>query len=106
MGGGPLPRDGDHFRRQVRGDEAGHGGRVAVQVGERFGRGAVAGKVDAHDARWATYLYQRPNPKGPTRERWRHARGCGCWFNLVRDTSTHEVLAVYRMGEAPPETGR
>jgi len=35
-------------------------------------------------------------------ERWQHAYGCGRWFNAARDTVTHEILAVYRMGEPKP----
>jgi heterotetrameric sarcosine oxidase delta subunit len=35
-------------------------------------------------------------------ERWRHAYGCGCWFNIARHTVTHEVLAVYGIDEPPP----
>lgn len=59
----------------------------------------------ASDEAWGSYLFFRDNPKGALRERWRHAYGCGQWFNLTRDTVTHQVLAVYRMGEPPPEGG-
>jgi sarcosine oxidase subunit delta len=55
------------------------------------------------DAAWADYMFNRTNAKGPHRERWCHVHGCGQWFNIVRDTATHAVLAVYRMGEPPPE---
>ncbi len=54
------------------------------------------------DAHWGEYLYFRNNPKGPSRERWRHTYGCRQWFNLVRDTASHRIIAVYRMGETPP----
>lgn len=57
----------------------------------------------ASDAEWAAYLYERENPRGLHRERWRHTDGCRQWFNVLRDTVTHEVLAVYRMGEAGPD---
>ena len=57
---------------------------------------------EVDDVQWGNYLYFRDNPKGLHLERWRHAFGCGQWFNLARDTLTHEILAVYRMGEAPP----
>ena len=50
----------------------------------------------------ADYLFFRDNPKGVHLERWRHAYGCGQWFNIARDTVTHDVLAVYRMGDPPP----
>ena len=50
----------------------------------------------------ADYLFNKDNPKGVHAERWRHAFGCGQWFNLVGDTVTHEVIAVYRHGEPKP----
>ena len=53
------------------------------------------------DAEWAAYLFLRDNPKGPFRERWMHAAGCRRWFNLRRDTATHRILAVYKVGEPP-----
>ncbi|MCH5675208.1 sarcosine oxidase subunit delta family protein [Streptomyces gilvus] len=56
------------------------------------------------DEEWARYLFFRANPKGPFAERWSHAAGCRRWFNAVRDTSTNEILAVYRAGEERPET--
>ncbi|MFI6654423.1 sarcosine oxidase subunit delta family protein [Streptomyces sp. NPDC050523] len=56
------------------------------------------------DEEWARYLFFRDNPKGPFAERWNHTSGCRRWFNAVRDTSTNEVLTVYRVGEARPET--
>ncbi|MGW1555839.1 sarcosine oxidase subunit alpha family protein [Streptomyces sp. NPDC002144] len=55
------------------------------------------------DEEWARYLFFRANPKGPFAERWSHAAGCRRWFNAVRDTSTNEILAVYRAGEERPE---
>ena len=54
------------------------------------------------DPEWADYLFMCANPKGVHRERWVHAAGCGRWFNVQRDTVTHEIAAVYRMGENPP----
>lgn len=56
----------------------------------------------ASDAQWAEYLFFRDNPKGLHRERWRHAFGCGQWFNVARHTVTHEVVSIYAMGAAPP----
>jgi heterotetrameric sarcosine oxidase delta subunit len=55
------------------------------------------------DGAWGAYLFVRDNPKGPYAERWSHAAGCRRWFNVVRDTATHRVLASYRAGELPPE---
>jgi len=56
----------------------------------------------ASDAAWAEYLHFRDNPQGAHCERWVHSHGCRQWFNVVRDTVTHEILAVHRMDEAPP----
>lgn len=57
------------------------------------------------DADWGEYLFTRANPKGTHLERWLHAFGCRQWFNLARDTVSHEIKAVYRMDEAAPSTG-
>jgi sarcosine oxidase, subunit delta len=57
---------------------------------------------DVSDRLWGEYLFFRDNPKGLHLERWRHAYGCGQWFNAARDTVTHEILAVYRIGEPAP----
>jgi len=54
------------------------------------------------DAEWGDYLYFRENVKGPQRERWYHAYGCRRWFNVARDTVTHEITAVYPMGDSAP----
>ena len=56
------------------------------------------------DEEWARYLFFRDNPKGPFAERWNHTAGCRRWFNAVRDTSTNEILTVYRVGEERPAT--
>jgi sarcosine oxidase subunit delta len=53
----------------------------------------------ASDSEWAAYLFYRKNPKGIHHERWVHSFGCRQWFNLARDTVTHEIIEVYRMGE-------
>ena len=55
------------------------------------------------DAEWADYLFMRSNPKGVHRERWVHTQGCRRWFNVLRHTVTHQILAIYRIGEKPPE---
>ena len=54
------------------------------------------------DEEWARYLFVRDNTRGLFAERWVHALGCRRWFNAVRDTATHDVLAVYRVGERRP----
>jgi len=55
------------------------------------------------DAAWAEYLFMRTNPKGQHRERWLHVHGCRRWFNVVRDTTTERIVAVYRIHEPPPK---
>ena len=52
------------------------------------------------DAEFADYLFLRDNPKGVFLERWRHTAGCRRWFNVVRDTVTHEIHGVELAGEA------
>jgi heterotetrameric sarcosine oxidase delta subunit len=54
------------------------------------------------DAEWAGYVFERTNPKGVMAERWNHQAGCRRWFNVLRNTATDDLLAVYRIGEAPP----
>jgi heterotetrameric sarcosine oxidase delta subunit len=56
----------------------------------------------AGDSEWGEYLYFRQNIKGAQHERWFHAQGCRRWFNVTRDSITHEIIAAYRMGELPP----
>ena len=56
----------------------------------------------ADDRAWCEYLFFRDNPKGRHFERWRHAFGCGQWFNLVRDTVSHEIGAAYAITDPPP----
>jgi heterotetrameric sarcosine oxidase delta subunit len=56
----------------------------------------------AGDAEWADYLFFRAHPKGECAERWCHSYGCGQWFNVVRDTVTHAVVATYALGERRP----
>jgi len=58
--------------------------------------------IDVSDEVWAEYLFYRDNPKGVHQERWRHAFGCGQWFNMARDTVTHEVIATYGITESIP----
>ncbi|MFE5581252.1 sarcosine oxidase subunit delta [Kitasatospora sp. NPDC056531] len=55
------------------------------------------------DTEWAEYVFVRDNPKGPFAERWSHAAGCRRWFNVIRHTVTHDILAVYPAGQPKPE---
>lgn len=64
-----------------------------------------ADPAKASDAEWADYLFYRDNPKGLHYERWVHSFGCRQWFNVARDTLTHEILEVYPMGARPTGHG-
>jgi sarcosine oxidase subunit delta len=48
------------------------------------------------------FLYLRNNPKGLHFERWRHASGCGRFFNCARDTVSDKILKTYPAGQARP----
>ena len=63
-------------------------------------RPAVPAQTGAQE--WTEYLYLRANPKGLHAERWRHVRGCGRFFNAVRDTTTDRFVATYKVGEPRP----
>ena len=54
------------------------------------------------DAEWGDYVFMRSNPKGVHHEQWRHAIGCGRWFNALRDTVSYRIHATWRIGETAP----
>lgn len=56
------------------------------------------------DDQWADYLFNRTNTKGVHAEQWCHTAGCRRWFNALRDTVTYEIVAIYKLGDTPPET--
>ena len=58
---------------------------------------------DASDAMWSNYLFNKENPKGIHYERWMHSYGCRRWFHVARDTVTHEIHAIYKMGLPRPD---
>lgn len=58
---------------------------------------------DMTDAEWAGFVFMRTNTKGLFAERWWHATGCRKFFNMLRNTATDEIHAVYRIGEEPPK---
>ena len=53
------------------------------------------------DKDFADYLFYRDNPRGLFLERWRHSAGCRRWFNVARDTVSHQIREVYPMGAKP-----
>jgi sarcosine oxidase, subunit delta len=57
---------------------------------------------EVDDATWTSYLFIRENRVGVQLERWLHLHGCARWFNVARDTRTHEIFKTYVMGEAKP----
>ncbi len=58
--------------------------------------------AELDDQAWSDFLYMRANTRGLYAERWRHARGCGRFFNALRDTTTDFFAATDESGEAPP----
>jgi sarcosine oxidase, subunit delta len=52
---------------------------------------------------WTDFLYRRDNTRGVHAERWRHAHGCGRFFNALRDTTTDQFIATYKVGEPRPD---
>ena len=54
------------------------------------------------DADWVDYLTVVPNPLGPVEERWWHARGCGAWLTIWRDTRSHAILEGPDAAEPTP----
>ncbi len=55
-----------------------------------------------NDKEWSEYVFFRLNPKGIFFERWVHTHGCRKWFNAARNTSTDEILKIYKLSEKPP----
>jgi heterotetrameric sarcosine oxidase delta subunit len=58
------------------------------------------------DQAWGAYMFERDNPRGIHFERWVHHAGCQQWFNLARDTVTHEIRDVYSIGVPPSGLGQ
>jgi sarcosine oxidase subunit delta len=57
-----------------------------------------------NDREWAELLFYRDNPKGAFAERWVHSTGCRQWFNMLRDTVTYDIQAIYSMGAPRPDS--
>ncbi len=69
------------------------------------GEGGIARPLQTEtlsDEQWSDYLFMRKNPKGMHHEQWRHASGCGRWFNALRDTVSYRFEAVWKIGEPAP----
>jgi len=50
---------------------------------------------ECSDQEWSDYLYMRDNPQGVYLERWCHLYGCRRWFNISRDTLTHQITTAH-----------
>ncbi|HBU99917.1 sarcosine oxidase subunit delta [Thalassospira lucentensis] len=59
--------------------------------------------ADKTDDEWRDFLFIRTNVKGPHFERWRHAHGCGRFFNAVRDTVSDRFLTTYKADATRPD---
>ena len=62
--------------------------------------------AELNETAWSEFLYMRDNIKGVHAERWRHARGCGRFFNALRDTTTDRILVTYETGKPRPHLGK
>ena len=65
------------------------------------GEGGIARPTQTEnltDAQWGDYVFMRHNPKGLHHEQWRHASGCGRWFNAL----SYEFSATWKIGEPAP----
>ena len=40
------------------------------------------------------YVHVRQNPTGENAELWQHVMGCRAWLHVVRNVTSHEILAV------------
>jgi heterotetrameric sarcosine oxidase delta subunit len=74
------------------------------EVEFRYGGEGVPLPREADDAAWARVLYYRRSPAGMFAERWVHSHGCRRWFQVVRDTLTHDISATRPLDE--PGEGR
>ena len=54
------------------------------------------------DEEFEDMFFIRENPKGLSFERWRHAHGCGRFFNAIRSTVSDKFLKIYKAGEKRP----
>ena len=76
--------------------------RAARRAGIHLRRRVASARpsAGAGDREWCEYLFYRTNAKGEQAERWCHSFGCGQWFNVLRNTVTHEILETYRHAAA------
>jgi heterotetrameric sarcosine oxidase delta subunit len=58
----------------------------------RYGGEGIPVPEQADDTAWTRFLYYRSSPAGRFTERWVHTHGCRQWFEIERDTLTHEIV--------------
>ena len=51
------------------------------------------------DEKWDEFVYLRKSPRGKHIELWHHIAGCRQWFQVKRDTVTHEIFQTAKMSE-------
>jgi sarcosine oxidase, subunit delta len=69
------------------------------------GEGGIARPLNTEamsDEAWGDYVFMRKNIKGLRHEQWRHASGCGRWFNALRDTVSYKFHATWKIGQDMP----
>ncbi|WP_119342866.1 sarcosine oxidase subunit delta [Facilibium subflavum] len=59
--------------------------------------------ADFTDKQWGNYLFIHDNTRGTLYEQWCHCHGCRRWFNVARDTTTNEILAIYDLNQPKPD---
>jgi sarcosine oxidase, subunit delta len=55
--------------------------------------------LDAPEAEWQDYRFNRTNAAGVQTEWWFHWSGCRQWLQAVRNTVSNEVLETFLPGE-------
>ena len=58
--------------------------------------------ADAGVADFASYVYERSNPRGWHLEWWLHVGGCRGLVRVLRHTHSHEIRWVGRPEDEPP----
>ena len=54
-------------------------------------------------AQFHDYVHLRDNPAGSHRELWFHEAGCRSWLVVTRNTLSHAIEAVARVGDMAGE---
>ena len=51
-----------------------------------------------NSAAWNSWVFDRSNNAGHHRELWQHTGGCRGFMVVTRDTVTHEIISVEKVG--------